>query len=507
MEKYTVTKNILFNFAGQFFLLFLSLITTPIIIGFLGTDLFGVLSIVTVVLGYFSLLDLGMGLSVVKYISEYSAKGDKRGIEKIIGTALTFYTVVGFIGGVLIFTLTHLIVSRFLQIPPEIIPTVISVFYISALGFFVNMVLTVFTSIPNAMQRMDISNTRNIAVGSLNALGAIVLLFLGYGLVEIVVLNIIVSVLVTIVLFLDIKKILPEVSLKLKFDREIFTKLFKFSGYKLIGNTGGQIVFQLDKLILGFFHPISAVTFYTVPTTLIQKVFPLMLNITNAVFPSFSHSFAIGDKERSRELYLRMGKFIVFLMAPLMVFLFIFADLILLLWLDSEFAIKSALTLRILAAAYFIAALSAPGVVASDASGNPKLPAIFASISAVINIVAAMILIPRWGIEGAAYALLINFLAQVPIFMFIVNKTLMKISNFEFVLKVITRPLLSAILSGLVCVILSNLISNPLAKLFTGVIVFSGCYLIINTLFGTFDQKDRMMMRFLFSKIRGKNYE
>lgn len=507
MKKYIVARNIIFNFAGQFFLLFLSFITTPIIISFLGTDLFGVLSIVTVVLGYFSLLDLGMGLSVIKYISEYSARDDKKGVQKIIGTALTFYTLVGFIGGVLILILSHQIVSRFLQIPPEIIPTVISVFYISALGFFVNMILTVFTSIPNAMQRMDISNTRNIAVGLLNALGTIVLLFLGYGLAAIVILNIIVSLAVTVVLYLDIKKILPGLSLKLEFDREIFSKFFKFSGYKLIGNTGGQIVFQLDKLILGFFYPISAVTFYTIPTTLIQKAFSLMLNITNAVFPSFSHSFTANDLERSRELYLRMGKLIVFLMAPIMMILFIFADLILLLWLNGEFAQKSALTLRILAAAYFIAALSAPGVVASDASGNPKLPAIFASISAFINIIAAIILIPRWGIEGAAIALLINFLAQVPIFIFIVNKTLMKISSLTFVVKVIARPVFSAILSGIICFFLSNLILIPLIKLFTGVIVFGGCYLIISILIGTFDKKDKLMVNFLFSKMRGKSYE
>jgi len=508
MEKsYTVTKNVIFNFAGQFFLLLISFLTTPIIIGFLGNDLFGILAIVTAVLGYFSLLDLGMGLSVIKYISEYSAKDDKRGIEKIVGSALTVYTIIGLVGGILIFILTHQIVSKFLQIPLEIIPMAVSVFYISALGFFINMVLTVFNAIPSALQRMDITNTRNVAVGLLNSLGTILLLFLGFGLIEIIALNIAVSLLVTAVLYFDIKKILPNLSLKLRFEREIFLKLLKFSGYKFIGNTGGQIVFQLDKLILGFFHPISYVTFYTVPVTLVQKAFSLMLNITNAVFPALSHSFTSGNRERSKDLYLRMGKFIVFIMTPLMAILFIFADLILVLWLNGEFALRSYQTLRILSVAYFIAALSAPGVIASDASGNPRLPAIFSSISAVINVVAAFILIPRFGIEGAAYALLINFIAQVPIFMFIVNKSLMKISNLEFISKSILKPLTSGVLAGLITSFFNNLIPVSWGKLILGVIVFSSSYLIINFLIGTFDQKDKTTFRFLISKIRRNNNE
>jgi O-antigen/teichoic acid export membrane protein len=303
-------------------------------------------------------------------------------------------------------------------------------------------------------------------------------------------------------LYYDIKKILPNLSFRLRFEKETFFKLLKFSGYKFIGNTGGQIVFQLDKLILGFFHPISYVTFYTVPVTLIQKAFSLMLNITNAVFPALSHSFTTEDKDRSRQLYLRMGKFIVFIMTPIMILLFIFADQILLLWLNEEFVAKSAMTLRILSVAYFIAALSAPGVIASDASGNPKLPAIFSSISAFINVIAAFILIPIYGIEGAAYALLINFLSQVPIFIFIVNKTLMKISNLEFISQSIFKPLVSGILAGLICIVLNNFVLMPLIKLLLGSFVFGICYLVINFMIGTFDQHDRTTINFLISKLR-----
>lgn len=503
MEKgYTVTKNILSNFAGQFILLLISFFSTPIIISLLGIDLFGILSIVAAVLGYFALLDLGMGLSVIKYLSEYLALKDKKGVEKVVGTALSVYILIGAVGGVLIAIFTQLIVRNFLQIPPEIIPVAISVFYISALGFFVNMISTVFNAIPNALQRMDITNLRNIALGLLNALGSVLLLMMGFGLPEVIIFNVLVSILVTIILFFDIKKILPGLSFRPSFDKKIFVRLLKFSGFKFIGNTGGQIVFQLDKLILGFFHPISFVTFYTVPTTLIQKGFSLMLNITNAVFPALSHSFTTGETQRSKDLYLRMGKFIVFIMTPAMFLPLLFAELILLIWLSWEFAVQSSNTLRILSIAYFIASLSAPGVIACDASGNPKLPAIFASISACINLIAALVLIPKFGIEGAAYALLINFLAQVPVFIFVVNKTLMKMPNLQY-LKSIGKPFISGVFSALLTLGLNNYFSFiPILKLIIGTFVFSVTYLIINFLIGTFDEKDLKTFKFFTSKIR-----
>ena len=96
---------------------------------------------------YFSILDLGLGTSIIKYISQYSAKDDKKTLEKVIGTALTAYILVGLLGGMLIVLLTKIIVIQFLHIPAGLIPLALSVFYLYPLSSsVVNLVNTFFYS-------------------------------------------------------------------------------------------------------------------------------------------------------------------------------------------------------------------------------------------------------------------------------------------------------------------------------------------------------------------------
>lgn len=502
MEKrYLVAKNIIYNFGGQITLLVLGIITTPYIIHSLGNDLYAILSLVGVFIGYLSILDLGLGLSIIKYIAEDHAKSDYKGLEKLIGTALVLYLLVGFLGLVVTFLFTNLIVNKFLQIPPEIIPTAITVFYISGIGFLVNMILTVFNAIPNALQRMDISNSRSIFFGVINTLGLLLFLSLNQGLVIIVVWNVLVSLIASLAFFRIVKKLLPDVIFKPQFDIPVFLKLTKFGGYKLIGNIAGQLVFQIDKLLIGFFYPISTVTFYAVPNVLVQKGLTLMLNVNNAIFPAMSQSLTLNDLPRTQSLYIRMNKIIVLMLFPVMAFLFVSSYDILQVWVGQEYALNGSLTLKILSLAYFIAAVSAPGVVATDAAGKPKLSAIFASISAIINLIVAFLLIPKLGIEGAAFAQLISFVAQVPIFLIIVNRTIIKISTFEIITKSMIKPLLAGILSTFMLFLLGQFLGISLINLGIKAVIFVVLYLVLNYLLGVFDDQDKQAIRHFMNKV------
>lgn len=500
MKDYLVTKNIIYNFSGQIALFLLGIFTAPFIIHTLGNNLYGVLSLVNVVVGYFSILDLGLGLSIIKYISDYHTQMDKEGLENVLGTALSSYIVIGLLGAGLIFIFTKFFMGRILHIPPEILPTAITVFYISALGFFINMVLTVVNSIPPALQRMDIQNSRNVIFGFTGTFGTVLLLAFGQGLVAVIVWNIVISLIATVVFLSVILKLVPKVSIKPRFDKEILSKLMKFGSFKFLSNVSGQIVFQLDRLLIAAFHPVAFVTFYTAPTVIVQKGLMVILNVNNAVFPAMSQAYTLGDMVRVKDLYLRMTKFIAFLIVPITALLFVLSSEILLVWLGQDFALRSATTLKILALAYFLAAMSAPGVVAADAFGKPQLSALFAGISAAISLIAAVILIPRFDITGAATALLINFVTQVPIFLWVVQKKIIKISSLEVLRYALIKPILAGLLASLILAQIKGML-NQLVGLTFGVGVFGIVYLVLNFIFGTIEERDKKAVVFLVSRV------
>ena len=75
-------KNISFNLLSRIWYIVLALVTTPYIVTKLGTDAYGILSITLTLVGYFSLTEIGMGNTLIKYLSEYLASKKENKVEK-----------------------------------------------------------------------------------------------------------------------------------------------------------------------------------------------------------------------------------------------------------------------------------------------------------------------------------------------------------------------------------------------------------------------------------------
>lgn len=499
-EKYRVSKNILYNFGGQVALLFLGVLTTPIIIHKLGNENFGVLVLITSLVGYFSILDFGLGAAIIKNISEAYAKKDQKELKKIISTAFSTFLIIGILGAVLIICLTRILVNNVLHISPVISSSVETAFYISSLSFLISMISVVFVSIPSAFQRMDIVNIRNILLGLFNTLGTILLLVLGFNLIAIVIWNVLTAILAALFFFIIISRLLPDASLTIGFDREIFQKLFRFGGFKFISNISGQITFQLDRFLIGVFYPISFLAFYNPPLSLIQKSFSSILNITGATFPAVTESHTIGDMERIQKLYLRMSRLIAFITFPVLAIFFIGAEQLINLWLGGEFAREGAPVLRIFSIAYIFIAISAAPVVVSEGMNKPKIPAFFGALGALINLIAALILIPRFGIQGAALALLVNCVLQVPVFVLFVSISVIKVSVFDLLKQAYIKPALSALIASFISLYFFSAASSAV-NLIAGLLIFGASYSLLNILFKTFTEEDKLAIRYLFTKL------
>lgn len=500
MDRYQVSKNILYNFLGQGILLLLGFFTTPFIIYKLGKDSYGIFILITSVVSYFSILDFGLGTAMIRSIADSWIRKDKNNLKKTIGTSLFTFTILGLLGTFLIIFAASPIINNLLHIPGGLLLPARIAFYIGAFSFFINMIGTVFIGILSALQRMDILNSRNIFLGILNAFGTIVLLFLGYGLIYIVFWNVFISALATLAFFIIIKRILPNTPLTIYFDKEIFLKLFKFGGFKFISNISGQIIFQLDRFLIGIFQPIASLAFYNPPLSLVQKSFTSLLNISSATFPAISQSSALGDTKRVKELYFRMSRLIAFVMFPILLIFFIGAYQIMNLWLGREIAEQGAPVLRIFAIAYLFITASAAPVVVSEGMNKPNIPAFFASFGALINLSSALILIPKYGIYGAAWALLINCILQVPVFVWFVSKKVIEVSILELLKSAYLKPFLAALVSSLISIYFFNS-KQSLVDFMIGSLIFCLSYAFLNILFKTFDVKDKLAVKHLLTKM------
>ena len=90
---------------------------TPIVIGTLGTTYYGIWTLMSNVLGYYGLLDLGISSAIVRYAARYAGLNDHHSLNRVANTAMIVFTFIGFLVFVLSFVLAEVVV-RFFNINP-----------------------------------------------------------------------------------------------------------------------------------------------------------------------------------------------------------------------------------------------------------------------------------------------------------------------------------------------------------------------------------------------------
>jgi len=105
-----LARNIFFNLLGYGAPLLAALLSIPYIIQGLGTDRFGILTIAWVIIGYLSLLDMGLGRALTKVVAERLGTGQTEEIPSFIWTALGMTLILGILISAVATSLTPMMV-------------------------------------------------------------------------------------------------------------------------------------------------------------------------------------------------------------------------------------------------------------------------------------------------------------------------------------------------------------------------------------------------------------
>src|ERR1700681_3533953 len=119
MEK-SMVKNMAINFSGLVLPTFVSLITVPAYIHFVGVERYGVISLVWTLIGYFGILDLGMSMAAQNHISKARALNDEALSTRVFWSAFWPHPRAGLLGGLLIYFGAFIYTAYFTTVTPEL---------------------------------------------------------------------------------------------------------------------------------------------------------------------------------------------------------------------------------------------------------------------------------------------------------------------------------------------------------------------------------------------------
>src|SRR5271170_704766 len=98
----SVGANFILNFLGQILPLGISLGVVPIYIHTIGTDRYGIMSIVWLLLGYFGFLDFGLSRSSANALSKLAHAGPAERVP-VLMTAFYLNIALGAVGGAILY--------------------------------------------------------------------------------------------------------------------------------------------------------------------------------------------------------------------------------------------------------------------------------------------------------------------------------------------------------------------------------------------------------------------
>jgi O-antigen/teichoic acid export membrane protein len=397
-----LAKNIFLNIIGRVVPLIVAVVTVPYVIHGLGAARFGILSIAWVVIGYFSMFDMGLGRSTTKFVAEALGKGETKSIPTIVWTSLTSQLLIGVLGSIVLAVITPALVERVLNIPPELTAEAKTTFYLLCFSIPVVICSISLRGVLEAAQRFDLVNAVTIPSNCLNFLLPAIGLFWGLGLPGIIVLLIISRAGTAGAYLMLCFLVYPQIRQLFLIDLKILRLLFSFGGWITICAMLGTTLMYLDRFFIGTLYAIADVGYYSVSADMLTHFGVLPGSFAKTLFPAFSA--LESDKDKLKQLYVRSLKYILLIMGPIVLVLIVFAGDILHLWLGAEWASKTTLVFQILAVGLFFNSLThMPGNLL-DGVGRPDLRAKIFLLGFVPYILLLWFLIGKFGVVGAALA-------------------------------------------------------------------------------------------------------
>lgn len=404
----------------------ISFVLLPFIVSYIGKELYGVYILAIALNGYFSLFDFGIGMTITKYVAEYTGREDIKGLNNILSASFTFYILFGILASVLIYLFAYNFEHFFKVDDINNKETIKNVFLITAFFSLWMWPTRLFQGTIEGLQRFDLKAKVNMLIQLCYAGLTYILLTSGYGIISLILLTHSLAVLGNLLLWALCYKHFRHLKISFPYiNRETYKLIFSFSFYIFLSTMTGFIIYESSNLIIGSFVSLAAVTLYQ-PAYMFQKGLATVIN--TVIGGSFGAASAElegkGDFEKQRHLFLEGTRYIALAMVPMIIITIFFLQPFILYWLGKGF-IESILPAQLIIACWVFNGILnvGSGILIAKNMVRNIFRAMF--LEAVINLIISLILIKKMGIVAIAIgAIVARVLVYSPLILSCIFKTL-----------------------------------------------------------------------------------
>lgn len=394
----SLTRDTSYNIVGAAVPILVTIVSIPLLLKELGIELFGVYSLILVILGLFRIFDFGVGRAVSREIAKI--RGEGRDTSGSCGKAIILTIPTSISAGVILFGLAQTELSLKIGINENFTEDIISTSVIIALTASSIVVSSVLSATLIGYQRFARLNIVIVTVSILNqSLPLLAIIFFGaslYNLMSAVLTSRLVEVIFLI--FTLKSEVRPKIS---SIKIEEIGKFLNYGGWVTLSNIAGPVMTAVERTMISRSLGVDVLSYYAVPAQACEKINIANRSFANALFPILAKSQSFGEFQRSvNNSQFISGVFVLIVMAIAI----LFSDEVLRLWVSDDFSDFASPVAKILVFGYGVNALAYIPFTALQANGQPKKVAMAHLCEIPLYFVILLVLINNFGLMGAGFA-------------------------------------------------------------------------------------------------------
>ena len=389
----------IWNLSGLLLPVVIQLVTVPLYIRVIGTDRYGMMALVWLLLGYFGVFDLGFGRAIASRIAHLGETAPALR-ERIFWTGTCLSLLTGLFGSLILYAAAAKLFHNVFAVPPELLRETTAALPYIALSL---PVVTGISALSGALQGREAFAAMNIAQLTGSILYQIFPLLVGLTLsvqLPYLVLAAIMGRLVTAVMLLGFCLTKVPARKLPRLARAEIRPLLAYGGWVTLTGLISPLLTVFDRFVIGTLTGMQAVAAYSIPYNLVMRIAALPASLQNALFPRF----AMVNETEAKWLQDRAVAAIASLMAPLLIIGLLLMKPFLMLWLGARLAGVSAPVGESLLIGLWFNTLAFIPFAHLQSRNRPDLPAKFHVAELLVYAPALYFLIRGYGVAGAAWA-------------------------------------------------------------------------------------------------------
>nr|WP_321497974.1 flippase [uncultured Methanolobus sp.] len=362
----------------------------------------------------------GIGIALTKYVAEFNSNSEI--IRDYVSSSLIGSIISGSLMGLLLYVFSPIIAITIFHIPEMIL-----LLKITALCFPFIAVQKIVIGMLNGLRRMKLYAIVTIVQNATVLIMSIVMVILLNTGVKGAVLGFVVPTIVVGLLLLSQAR--RYITIKNMIRLPYLKEIIFFGFYVVLANSIGLINTQVDSLLLGYFLNEDEVGYYAVSVLFIQGIVIIPQAVQRITNPLIASYYGKKDFLKIRYLILKtLQKSFIVTVSVALTLAIAGKEMISLIFTEEFF--PAYYPLLILLFGYTVYSLFVSIGSCLSSIGKVKVTFKISVVSAALNILLNVALIPKYGLNGAASATSISLIFVTIVNLYFINKYTLNDKNW-----------------------------------------------------------------------------